>query len=63
MPRPVPEPAFTTVASARPETPRPAGRPAPRILVVEDQIQLLRALEINLRARQYEVLTLSLIHI
>jgi two-component system KDP operon response regulator KdpE len=29
----------------------------PRILVVEDQTQLLRALEINLRARQYEVLT------
>jgi two-component system KDP operon response regulator KdpE len=29
----------------------------PRILVVEDQMQLLRALEINLRARQYEVAT------
>jgi two-component system, OmpR family, KDP operon response regulator KdpE len=33
-----------------------AGRP-PRVLVVEDQPQLLRALRINLRARQYEVLT------
>jgi two-component system, OmpR family, KDP operon response regulator KdpE len=29
----------------------------PRVLVVEDQPQLLRALRINLRARQYEVLT------
>jgi two-component system KDP operon response regulator KdpE len=34
-----------------------AGRPAIRVLVVEDQSQLLRALRINLRARQYEVLT------
>ncbi|HSZ40567.1 MAG TPA: response regulator [Trebonia sp.] len=33
-----------------------AGR-QPRVLVVEDQPQLLRALRINLRARQYEVLT------
>jgi two-component system KDP operon response regulator KdpE len=57
MPRPEPEPAVTTVASGRPENSRPTGRPAPRILVVEDQMQLLRALEINLRARQYEVLT------
>jgi two-component system, OmpR family, KDP operon response regulator KdpE len=48
---------MTTVASGRPETSRPAGRPVPRILIVEDQVQLLRALEINLRARQYEVLT------
>jgi two-component system KDP operon response regulator KdpE len=35
-----------------------AGRPA-RVLVVDDQDQLLRALRINLRARQYEVLTAS----
>jgi two-component system, OmpR family, KDP operon response regulator KdpE len=34
-----------------------AGRPVPVILVVEDQPQLLRALQINLRARQYQVLT------
>ena len=34
-----------------------AGRPVARVLVVEDQPQLLRALGINLRARQYEVLT------
>src|SRR5215472_6488092 len=57
MPRPEPEPAVTTAASGRPETTRPAGRPVPRILVVEDQLQLLRALEINLRARQYAVET------
>ncbi len=48
---------MTSTASGRPETSRPAGRPVPRILVVEDQAQLLRALEINLRARQYDVLT------
>ncbi|HTU04971.1 MAG TPA: response regulator [Trebonia sp.] len=48
---------MTTVASGRPEIPRPAGRPVPQILIVEDQVQLLRALQINLRARQYEVLT------
>jgi two-component system, OmpR family, KDP operon response regulator KdpE len=36
---------------------RPAARPTARVLVVEDQPQLLRALRINLRARQYEVLT------
>ena len=48
---------MTTVASGQPETSRPAGSPVPRILVVEDQMQLLRALEINLQARQYEVLT------
>jgi two-component system KDP operon response regulator KdpE len=34
-----------------------AGHPPARILVVEDQAQLLRALRINLRARRYEVLT------
>jgi two-component system KDP operon response regulator KdpE len=33
----------------------PAG--AGRILVVDDQPELVRALAINLRARQYEVLT------
>jgi two-component system KDP operon response regulator KdpE len=48
---------MTAVAAGRKEASRPAGRPVPRILVVEDQVQLLRALEINLRARQYEVLT------
>jgi two-component system, OmpR family, KDP operon response regulator KdpE len=48
---------MTAVTSGWPEGSQPAGRPVPRILVVEDQAQLLRALEINLRARQYEVLT------
>jgi len=48
---------MTATASGRPEISRPAGRPVPCVLVVEDQLQLLRALQINLRARQYEVLT------
>jgi two-component system, OmpR family, KDP operon response regulator KdpE len=48
---------MSVTASGQPEVSRPAGRPVPRILVVEDQIPLLRALQINLRARQYEVLT------
>jgi two-component system, OmpR family, KDP operon response regulator KdpE len=47
----------STTASGQPDYSRPAGRPVPRVLVVEDQPQLLRALRINLRARQYEVLT------
>ncbi|HEX8004972.1 MAG TPA: response regulator [Trebonia sp.] len=45
------------MASGGPGELRAAGRPIPVILVVEDQPQLLRALQINLRARQYEVLT------
>jgi two-component system KDP operon response regulator KdpE len=48
---------MTSTASGQPEFSRPAGRPAPLVLVVEDQPQLLRALQINLLARQYEVLT------
>ena len=48
---------MTATASGQPEFSRPTGRPVPRVLVVEDQPQLLRALRINLRARQYEVLT------
>ena len=48
---------MTVAASGQPEFSRPAGRPVPLVLVVEDQPQLLRALRINLRARQYEVLT------
>jgi two-component system KDP operon response regulator KdpE len=48
---------MTAAAPGQSGEPLPAGRPAPRILVVEDQPQLLRALRINLRARQYEVLT------
>jgi two-component system, OmpR family, KDP operon response regulator KdpE len=39
--------------------PQAVGRPLPRILVVEDQPQLQRALQLNLRARQYEVLIAS----
>jgi two-component system, OmpR family, KDP operon response regulator KdpE len=50
---------MTATASGQPEFSRPAGRPVPGVLVVEDQPQLLRALRINLRARQYEVLTAS----
>jgi two-component system KDP operon response regulator KdpE len=39
--------------------PRPESRPGPGvgILIVEDEAELVRALRINLRARQYEVLT------
>jgi two-component system, OmpR family, KDP operon response regulator KdpE len=48
---------MTITAPGQPEFSRPAGRLVPRVLVVEDQPQLLRALRINLRARQYEVLT------
>ena len=48
---------MSTTASGQPDYSRPAGRPVPRVLIVEDQPQLLRALSINLRARQYEVLT------
>jgi len=50
---------MTVTASGQPEFSRSAGRPVPLILVVDDQPQLLRALRINLRARQYEVLTAS----
>jgi two-component system, OmpR family, KDP operon response regulator KdpE len=39
------------------QTAQTAGRTVPVILVVEDQGQLRRALQINLRARQYTVLT------
>src|ERR1700730_13583448 len=44
----------------RPEEPRPGpeGLHYPNgILIVEDEADLVRALRINLRARQYEVLT------
>ena len=50
---------MTVTASGQPEFSWSAGRPVPLILVVDDQPQLLRALRINLRARQYEVLTAS----
>jgi two-component system, OmpR family, KDP operon response regulator KdpE len=58
-----------TVASGRPSEPGPATRPRStaqpgradagslRILLVEDEPSLLRALLINLRARQYQVVT------
>ena len=58
-----------TVASGRPSEPGPATRPRStaqpgradagglRILLVEDEPSLLRALLINLRARQYQVIT------
>ena len=48
---------MTVSASGQPGFSRPAGRPVPQVLVVEDQPQLRRALQINLRARQYEVAT------
>jgi two-component system, OmpR family, KDP operon response regulator KdpE len=46
---------MTVTVSGGPGELPATGRPV--ILVVEDQPQLLRALQINLRARQYEVLT------
>ena len=48
---------MTAAVSGQRGEPSLAGRPVARVLVVEDQPQLLRALGINLRARQYEVLT------
>ncbi len=50
---------MTTAAPGQSGEPLLAGRPAPRILVVEDQPQLQRALQLNLRARHYEVLIAS----
>ena len=49
-------------ARGRPVSPpaRARGRtPGPRILIVEDEPALLRALRINLRARGYDVATAS----
>jgi hypothetical protein len=37
--------------------PAPVSAARPRILIVEDEPALLRALRINLRARSYEVIT------
>ncbi len=48
---------MSVTAPGQPGLPRPSGRRVARILVVEDQPQLLRALQINLRARDYDVLT------
>jgi two-component system, OmpR family, KDP operon response regulator KdpE len=39
--------------------PRPPAPPAPRVLIVEDEPALLRALRINLRARGYDVAVAS----
>jgi two-component system, OmpR family, KDP operon response regulator KdpE len=54
---------MTELGDSRPEPPRAteapgSGRAHPNaVLIVEDQPELLRALRINLRARQYDVLT------
>jgi len=45
-----------TASEPRPGDPRP-GPGGPGILIVEDEPELVRALRINLRARQYDVLT------
>jgi two-component system, OmpR family, KDP operon response regulator KdpE len=51
------------LGDSRPESTGPPGTPgsgragASAVLIVEDQPELLRALRINLRARQYDVLT------
>jgi len=46
----------TPTSEPRPDPPRPGPRGA-GILIVEDEPELVRALRINLRARQYQVLT------
>jgi len=46
----------TPTSEPRPDPPRP-GPGGAGILIVEDETELVRALRINLRARQYEVLT------
>ena len=54
---------MSELGDSRPESTGPPGTPgfgragASAVLIVEDQPELLRALRINLRARQYEVLT------
>jgi len=45
----------SAVPGPRPGEPRPGLVPAAAILIVEDQPELIRALRINLQARQYEV--------
>src|ERR1035438_6083525 len=44
-------------ASARHGSPAPSSVPVTRVLIVEDEPALLRALRINLRARSYDVTT------
>jgi len=61
-PRPGPEvPAGAIPAQPGPVHPVVAAHPGPvrssEILIVEDQLELVRALDINLRARHYSVLT------
>ena len=54
---------MSELGDSRPESTGPPGTPgsgragANAVLIVEDQPELLRALRINLRARQYDVLT------
>src|SRR6185312_11430224 len=51
------EPAMeSTTTASRPDPPRP-GPGGADILIVEDEPELVRALRINLRARQYDVRT------
>ena len=42
---------------AAPRTPPPGSRPVTRVLVIDDEAPILRALRINLTARKYEVST------
>ena len=44
-----------------PAPPGPGRTRPSAVLVVEDQPELMRALRINLRARQYDVLTLNIL--
>ena len=56
----MPELGMPVPGDVRPESTGPPGAPGSGragVLIVEDQPELLRALRINLRARQYDVLT------
>ena len=56
----MPELGRAEPGDVRPESTGPPGAPGSGragVLIVEDQPELLRALSINLRARQYEVVT------
>src|SRR5215469_5044869 len=48
---------MSTSTAGAPDADRNRAVPGARVLIVEDQAELVRALRINLRARQYDVVT------